>query len=465
MYRVFIFCWLLCFYLLPPAKASLPYTVAYHHSSGPIDLSDVSRLQFRPLPDHRQLSPLKNNGPYLFRITWNGPASADGFLLLVENEHLDTLSLYSRQGNALILLERKGTHFPHPADVFGYPQFRLGGQSREYYLLAHFRKEVSFVTQMDTLPRMTHRFTRIFFQLGLYYGVCLMFFLLNLLLFFYLKERLFLYYICFQCFIVATIIYADGFFNLLSSNQWLLDYGDIPLHLGFAASGSLFASYFLGIAHKKWLIVFCTVWLSVSASVYMCSLAFNSYHLFLIGEITALLLLCFFWVYALAQFRVHNYSRFFTLGYGILLLFAADYFVLRKLGLMWLDLYPGQLKTGSIIEMLVLTIAIGTRFHALTNQNRRYRDQIEQYMQQLGHYEARSAVKADELLQKVRQKYGLSERETQVLEGITEGLTNQQIADKIFLSLHTVKFHTRNLFDKLEITNRTQALGRLHEDK
>ncbi|NIV31234.1 MAG: hypothetical protein GWN58_17590, partial [Anaerolineae bacterium] len=43
----------------------------------------------------------------------------------------------------------------------------------------------------------------------------------------------------------------------------------------------------------------------------------------------------------------------------------------------------------------------------------------------------------------------LSERELEVLQLIAEGLTNREIASRLFLSLHTVKAHTRNIYGKL----------------
>jgi len=54
----------------------------------------------------------------------------------------------------------------------------------------------------------------------------------------------------------------------------------------------------------------------------------------------------------------------------------------------------------------------------------------------------------------------LSEREIEVLHLIAEGLTNQEIASRLFLSLNTVKVHTRNIYGKLGINNRTQAVTR-----
>jgi LuxR family maltose regulon positive regulatory protein len=52
----------------------------------------------------------------------------------------------------------------------------------------------------------------------------------------------------------------------------------------------------------------------------------------------------------------------------------------------------------------------------------------------------------------------LSEREIEVLQLIAEGLTNQEIANRLYLSLNTVKVHTRNIYGKLGVHNRTQAV-------
>ena len=54
----------------------------------------------------------------------------------------------------------------------------------------------------------------------------------------------------------------------------------------------------------------------------------------------------------------------------------------------------------------------------------------------------------------------LSEREIEVLQLISEGLTNQEIAARLFLSLHTIKVHARNIYGKLGVSNRTQAGAR-----
>jgi LuxR family maltose regulon positive regulatory protein len=54
----------------------------------------------------------------------------------------------------------------------------------------------------------------------------------------------------------------------------------------------------------------------------------------------------------------------------------------------------------------------------------------------------------------------LSERELEVLQLIAEGLTNQEIANRLYLSLHTIKVHAHNVYGKLGVHNRTQAVTR-----
>ena len=61
------------------------------------------------------------------------------------------------------------------------------------------------------------------------------------------------------------------------------------------------------------------------------------------------------------------------------------------------------------------------------------------------------------------QRLGISKREYEVLELMAQGLSNQEIADKLFVSLNTVKTHSTNLFMKLDARRRTQAVRRAKE--
>ena len=54
----------------------------------------------------------------------------------------------------------------------------------------------------------------------------------------------------------------------------------------------------------------------------------------------------------------------------------------------------------------------------------------------------------------------ISEREYQVLEQLAEGLSNREIADRLFVSANTVKTHLARLYAKLDVSRRTQAVNK-----
>ncbi len=60
-------------------------------------------------------------------------------------------------------------------------------------------------------------------------------------------------------------------------------------------------------------------------------------------------------------------------------------------------------------------------------------------------------------------RLGISKRELEVLALMAQGLSNQEIADKLFVSLNTIKTHSSNLFLKLEVSRRTQAIQKAKE--
>ena len=59
----------------------------------------------------------------------------------------------------------------------------------------------------------------------------------------------------------------------------------------------------------------------------------------------------------------------------------------------------------------------------------------------------------NELLQR-----NISKRELEVLTLMAKGLSNQEIAEQLFVSLNTIKTHSAKLFEKLEVKRRTQAI-------
>ena len=59
---------------------------------------------------------------------------------------------------------------------------------------------------------------------------------------------------------------------------------------------------------------------------------------------------------------------------------------------------------------------------------------------------------------------GITPRDLEILEAIAAGLSNREIAERLFVSENTVKTHTARLFDKLSARRRTQAVQRAKQE-
>jgi DNA-binding CsgD family transcriptional regulator len=58
---------------------------------------------------------------------------------------------------------------------------------------------------------------------------------------------------------------------------------------------------------------------------------------------------------------------------------------------------------------------------------------------------------------------GLSERELEVLKLVSAGMTNGQVAERLFVSRRTVDAHMRRIYDKLNLSSRTEVIRFAHE--
>ena len=72
---------------------------------------------------------------------------------------------------------------------------------------------------------------------------------------------------------------------------------------------------------------------------------------------------------------------------------------------------------------------------------------------------ARKVIDAFELKEKTNNYYqDLSRREQEILDYLSRGFRYKEIADQLFLSIETVRTHVRNIYEKLQVNNRAEAL-------
>jgi LuxR family maltose regulon positive regulatory protein len=90
------------------------------------------------------------------------------------------------------------------------------------------------------------------------------------------------------------------------------------------------------------------------------------------------------------------------------------------------------------------------------------RDMAPQFIDQLLSRPNSTRRQSSEVLQNYE---ALSERETDVLRLVARGYSNRQIADTLVVTLGTVKKHLNNVFGKLQVQNRTEAVVRARDLK
>ncbi len=61
--------------------------------------------------------------------------------------------------------------------------------------------------------------------------------------------------------------------------------------------------------------------------------------------------------------------------------------------------------------------------------------------------------------------YGLTEREKEILGHLVGGLSKKQIAEKLFISFHTVNTHIRNIYEKLQVNTRSGAISKAFKER
>jgi DNA-binding CsgD family transcriptional regulator len=133
------------------------------------------------------------------------------------------------------------------------------------------------------------------------------------------------------------------------------------------------------------------------------------------------------------------------LGLVSILLKTTEYWFWVKLNAF--DLY------GILIALIFLGVGLwlGIRF----NQKNKEKYSINNSNTEEVTNNEKVVIPIDE---KMLEKLGISKREYEVLTLLGKGMSNQEIADTLFVSQNTIKTHTSRLFEKLDVKNRTHAI-------
>ena len=367
--------------LSPPFQAhyALGPTTSYWHDAQ--ELSLPALLALNPTFENAQHNRALNFG-YTQRDTWlrtyihNDSAEATSWMVRFEYPFLDHVTLYTLRGQHSEA-QQSGSALPVPMRALAhrqavFPLTLAAGEQVTLYtrISASGSKFLSYdLMAPEAFYAQNDRHN---FWLATYFGMLLALSIYNLLLFFGLKERVFLYYALFAFSFTLAILTFNGLGTLMFWS-FLGDSSARLVALGFTFAsimGTLFSQSFLNTAlycprwHRVityfrwycWLALFAVLLLPTQPALRVMD----------ITGFTASLLMLVCGIYCCWR-RVPS-ARLFVVAWALFLLGAAV-FALRNLGVLpanFITLHGIQI--GSALEMLLLSFALAARFNKMKKQ-------------------------------------------------------------------------------------------------
>ncbi|WP_299016767.1 LuxR C-terminal-related transcriptional regulator [uncultured Polaribacter sp.] len=288
---------------------------------------------------------------------------------------------------------------------------------------------------------------------GFYYGFAVLVIIYNLFYFFLFKDDAFLFYALFLTSMTFGLFTMDGMLNFYNIPEnvntilMTLNYSSLAYFSSkFAYSYMLLDRYYPKIKKLTNLIGGAIVLLTVLYFYY------GNYYFLLYLNLLVFGIFLLFWFCAVLLFNKNIYIKILTIGYAIILFSAIDFYIFKFLGIPFGNINPINIKIGAFLEMIILSIAVLYRVKVIKEENEFMRSDIIQYSNEL------KTLKANN--QQDNTKNGvldLSLRELEVFNLIVIGKTNKEISNEINISINTVKFHLKNIYDKLNIKSRKEA--------
>lgn len=409
----------------------------YKDTTGNLTLEEIQTKPFQLLEEH-VLEPYSDD-VFWFKIPKYSTNINYNFKLLYSR--IDSVNAYqnAKEFNKLTPRRFISYQFHRNSDVF----IKVAPTLHSY---------IPF--ELNTVQEESRQNTKQLLFNGFYYGFAFLVVIYNIWYFFLFKDDAFLYYALFLISIGYAIFVMDGMLNFFNVDTKINTFLTILTYYAIAFFSSKFANNYLFLDRYypklKYFSYFVGAIIVVLGLLFF---SFKNFYLLLVLNILVFLLLTIYWFCSVLLFKKNVYVKILTLAYVIILISGVDFYVLKFLGISFLNTNNTSIKIGAFSEMAILSFAVLYRMRTLKEENRLMRKEIVNYSKQLIHLESSQKEKENNAIDK------LSHREREIFNLISKGKTNKEIATELNISVNTVKFHLKNIYEKLNIKNRKEALN------
>ncbi len=429
----------------------------------------INQLDFTLLPNTRSLLIATDDENH----TWirgivppqliNVPA-----VLRIPSTRIHDYGLFVRQQHQITAVDDGSPGLPKTR----YRQYNFTPQDSVFYLRVKDHAPQLLEVEFSEYHQFVNNESFNMLLIGLYYGLALMSLIFNLVFYLVFRDKRFSTYCLLLLSVFVSFFYEDGMFHYFSGGKWNLD-RLIVLNSAFSAIVSFpFTLYFLDI--QKEFLRFRKRFFAAVALLLTCVAvySFTDSSLMLFGVYAFCFLFaasCLF--LAAKRFRKDIYARFLVLSFSLVVLAGLLYVCYTRIDSSVFGVFGiHTFRFVSALEIIGIGFAIIFRVRALQHENERYRSELDNYLKalevkaaserfekrHLGENQSTKPTK-QEVTEHLREQYDLTDREIDVLLCIWDGLTNKEIAERLFITVSTAKYHISNLYVKLDVKNRNQV--------
>lgn len=400
-------------------------------------ITTINNAQFKPFL--KAINEGGNNGLYWIKIKAN---AHDKYIIQVGNNHILNSRLYV-QGKTI-----------SPIPSHSFITYEVMNVNYPIYLKVQALKEAYIPIKVFNKNEFLLHEQKQMIIVGLFYGFALMVIIVNLFYYFNFHDRSFIYYALFLISVGITFGHRDGFMQFLGVSKQFSYYSDVFMHTVTGFLGSIFAIEYLQLKKNFPKFIYSLYFvIAISLIFDVLFLYSNDFKYFVLSDVFIYYVFIGCWFVSLLLFKKYSYAVYFCIAYSLMVVLVFAFFIAPSFGMASTAVDENVLKIGAYFEMLIITFAVVVRMRTLQDENQHMHDEIIAYTQQLNALS--TGIKQSTIDYKT--KFDLSSRENEILELIIQGKSNKEIAKQLFISINTVKYHIKKLYQKLHIKNRKEV--------
>lgn len=469
---LFVFCLLISNNLFSFTKQNkfnkeetpIEYRLSYYKEfKEATSFKEVLKADFKKMPNSKSFG--VNNGVYWFRLSIDTDFEND-LVAFIPTHNIDKVEVYHLINNSLNYLTSTGNSIYSDELLIDYefPSFKIDSQTKKnaiFYLKVIFPKEANFPIKIIREKEFVdYVITKNIFN-SFYYGTCLMIILLNIFLYIKTRDKVYLFYVLFLSSLIINFLLFDGSLIKLFRNNSIYYNLEFFIHISSEIWFLLFSIKFLNLDKRyplfsKLLFIFPVVVIII----YACYLYTNHFILVAIANAIGIAALPLLWLFGVFHIKKIPYAIYYVLGYFLLIPFSVFFIIGYPSGLWNVDGDMAIVKIASWLDIFVFTYAISVRMKAKLEKKNFAFKQLQIYIDNAKSKLGEIEFNRDPYLTLLRENslttQPITAREMEILKFINKGFSNKKIADVFFISINTVKYHIRNIYNKVGVQSRKE---------